>query len=83
MSNVTREELLARQELDSGNPDDTVYVRPSEGNGSTTQTHARVYHDDADCYNLAANPEESTRAAEQQRWRGPCKTCTVADPTDN
>jgi len=79
MGEVTREDLLARQEHDPGDPDDTVYVRPAGSPGSDSRTTPRIYHDDAGCRNLGDDPDESTRAAEQQRWRGPCKDCVLAD----
>jgi len=78
MSNVTREDLLARQDLDPGDPEDRVFVAAAGSPGSETRTTPRTYHDTRDCQNLDG-VDESTRAAEQQRWRGPCKVCVLDD----
>jgi len=79
MGNITRDELLERQEEDPGDPEDTVYVMAAGPPGSDTRTTPRIYHDDEDCHNLDDDPDESTRAEEQQRWRGPCKACVLDD----
>lgn len=74
---ATREELLDRQEFDTGAPEDTVYIVATGGNGSQSKTKPKFYHDDEDCFQLPENVEESTREAEQRRWRGPCSNCVL------
>lgn len=74
---ATRQELLDRQEFDSGAPDDTVYIVATGGNGSKSQTKAKFYHDDEDCFQLTNDVQESTREFEQRRWRGPCSVCVT------
>lgn len=67
----TREDRLARQQRDPGDPEDDVY----------TARNSPYYHDDRDCKRLKQVADDDvssdTRAAEQRRWKAPCLWCVL------
>ena len=68
-SRPTTEERIARQALDDGEPDDTVWF----GTGQTKTS----YHDRPDCFQVKGGLKKSTRAAAQARWLAPCRVCVL------
>lgn len=70
--NLPREERLARQQLDDGDPDEDVYLPRT--------TRSLVYHE-PDCYILAQSntePRSMPRRTAKQRWKAPCLRCILA-----
>lgn len=67
--NTSREDRLARQQLDDGDPEDTVYFVRG----------ANFYHE-RDCYILEQSTnsiDDDTREAAQRAWKAPCEQCVL------
>lgn len=74
---LTRDKRLARQELDDGDPGETVFYL-----GLSARSKGRAYHDDADCRwlqntNRPDDVAETTRRGAQHRWLAPCAYCIL------
>lgn len=77
----TREERIARQEHDDGDPDDSVVYRKAHSRGA----RGIAYHDDPECPRIL-HPEkytDGTRREAQLRWLGPCQVCSLGKFTAN
>lgn len=83
---MTSEERIARQELDDGALDDTVwFIRygATENADPRYGTGARggAYHEREACPHVAnrapAEVRESTREGAQLRWLAPCRVCVL------
>lgn len=77
---LTREERLERQDLDLGDPDDTVHIQK---NGISTASKA--YHDDPECDRINRDKEDledMSREEAQVRWRHPCGDCCDIEDKD-
>lgn len=71
----TREQRLARQEHDDGDPETEVWYRSAHSRGG----RASVYHADPECYQIL-DPEKytaDTRRAAKLRWLAPCQVCVL------
>lgn len=70
---LTRDERIARQAEDDGDPDAPVYLAQGGAYGS------HFYHDDQDCPKLKKTDAiaEVTRRAAQLKWRAPCSECVL------
>jgi len=84
---MSREERIALQKEDRGDPEDTVYYLPAkvEEWGSREKTRGRVYHGRVDCPNIRQSgrePSAVTRAAAQRRWLAPCKFCILRSESE-
>lgn len=72
-TNVSREERIARQALDDGDPAEDVYLPRT--------TRALFYHE-RDCYVLAQSgpePRSMPRRTAKARWKAPCLRCVLAE----
>jgi len=77
MVDITREERVARIELDDGDPDDEVTV-------SANTTATCHYHDSPDCPQFgAADHITMTRRQAHLAERAPCKTCILETARSN
>lgn len=88
---LTRDQRLAWQAYDPGDPDDEVWINTKPGTGRVV-----TYHDTLDCTGAKggtiAEFEPRTRRAAQLRWTAPCRQCVIPvetprggfpdDPTD-
>ena len=74
MARLPADVRFERQERDTGEPDDTVYVA---GRG-------KCYHELPRCglANAAATYQELTREEAQRKWLAPCKTCVLDESAD-
>lgn len=74
-------EMIDRQPLDTGDPEDEVYHPQTHGVGGNSGKHeSRVYHDDDTCWQLekvGRGVDGMTREDAQQQWLGPCKNCVL------
>lgn len=73
MSSLTRDQRLARQDRDQGDPDDEVFIATTENSASH-----QVYHDDKGCRHMRGQDgQTTTRRAAQIRWLAPCLNCVI------
>jgi hypothetical protein len=69
---VSREEALNRADQDSGDGDETVWMK------QTKKGRSRIYHDDPTCsYLSSASTVELSRHEAQNNGYGACKVCTL------
>lgn len=74
MSSLTRDDRLERQNLDDGDPEDTVFTgRHAPGNSGE-----HIYHDDPDCNRIRQDElKEWTRREAKLHWKAPGLCCVV------
>lgn len=73
MATVSRAEREQRIARDDGDPEDTVYRT------TTSNTNAKSYHEDPDCWRLGRVDDVTTTTREQAQraLRYPCSTCVL------
>lgn len=87
----TRHRREERQNLDDGDPEDTVYRLPpsnqyDSGGWDTPKRHGRVYHEDEDCQYIRRYEDslDDTREDAQEIGLAPCAVCILGkDYADN
>jgi hypothetical protein len=74
---LSREERIAAQDGDHGDPDDDVFV----SNQTTSSSGTYKYHNTRECRALATLPDEDVwelpRSGAQRRWLAPCNYCIL------
>lgn len=79
---MKREDRIARQDYDDGDPDDDVFHRLR-----SKRNTAYAYHEDRECREMASVPDDAveviTRRAAQHKWLAPCEFCVLESVLGN
>lgn len=75
-----REHRVKKQDLDSGDPQDTVWIAL----GHSGTQNPTTYHNDKHCVDGKTTDDmvDKTRATAQRSWKKPCCHCVIGGNDD-